>query len=416
MTTSSPFGVPDNPFGNPDAHRSPRAEARRVLAAVPHRAIPVWLAIQELNRLPHQAVMREAAELLARQLRLAYEGGWQPAELVRHLRTRVNTTAGDLTRRVVTADALMRAVPHVDPRWQAQLDELAVNGVPGSHDWLDVWTRSREARRASDLQTVVEVVQQFQLLPRLEVLITPPGLTPRGPVLGAAAGQSADPVLQKVRALLAKAESTEYEAEAMTFTAKAQELMTRHAIDQAVVEGSRPTTGPAVVRLPVDAPYADAKALLLQTIAAETRCRALYLGGDVQLSNVVGFPTDLAAVELLYTSLLVQAQHALAEVTAGVPAGTRRRSTGFKSAFLQGFANRIGDRLAEVNRLAYSDDRAETFLPVLRSRDEQVDAFMGDTFGRTTQSRVRGGYDHDGYHRGGMAGDAARLTDGVIAS
>ena len=43
-------------------------------------------------------------------------------------------------------------------------------------------------------------------------------------------------VLDKVRALLAKAESTTFDAEAEAFTAKAQELMARHRIDRAVFE------------------------------------------------------------------------------------------------------------------------------------------------------------------------------------
>jgi hypothetical protein len=42
-------------------------------------------------------------------------------------------------------------------------------------------------------------------------------------------------VLSKIRALLAKAEATGYAAEAEALTAKAQHLMTRHAIDEALL-------------------------------------------------------------------------------------------------------------------------------------------------------------------------------------
>ena len=44
-------------------------------------------------------------------------------------------------------------------------------------------------------------------------------------------------VLAKVRALLAKAESTTFEAEAEALTAKAHQLMVRHTIDEALVAG-----------------------------------------------------------------------------------------------------------------------------------------------------------------------------------
>ena len=43
-----------------------------------------------------------------------------------------------------------------------------------------------------------------------------------------------DRILDKVRALLAKAESTQYAEEAAAYTAKAQELIATHAIDIAV--------------------------------------------------------------------------------------------------------------------------------------------------------------------------------------
>lgn len=132
---------------------------------------------------------------------------------------------------------------------------------------------------------------------------------------------------------------------------------------------------PHVARLPVDPPYPNAKALLLQTVAEQTRCRTLFIK-NVQMSTVIGYQTDLEAVELLFISLLVQAQQALAEASAGAPPGSRQRSAGFRSAFLQGFTGRIGERLAEVNRLAHADEAAGTFLPVLRSQQECIDEFM----------------------------------------
>ena len=84
-------------------------------------------------------------------------------------------------------------------------------------------------------------------------------------------------VLDKVRALLAKAESTTFDAEAEAFTAKAQELMARHRIDRAVFEarehrhragGTRSVAGSGS-----SDPYADAKAMLLANVADANGCR-----------------------------------------------------------------------------------------------------------------------------------------------
>ena len=53
---------------------------------------------------------------------------------------------------------------------------------------------------------------------------------------------------QQHRALLAKAEATDDPAEAETFTAKAQELMTRHAVDEAVLRSSQQDEIPVATR------------------------------------------------------------------------------------------------------------------------------------------------------------------------
>ena len=100
-------------------------------------------------------------------------------------------------------------------------------------------------------------------------------------------------MLDRVRALLAQAESTTFEAEAETFTAKAQQLMTRHAIDMAMVSaGSRRAERPDTIRIAIDDPYLAAKSLLLQLVAASSRCRAVF-HQRFAMSSVVGFAADL---------------------------------------------------------------------------------------------------------------------------
>ena len=224
-------------------------------------------------------------------------------------------------------------------------------------------------------------------------------------------------MLVRIRALLAKAESTTFEAEAMAFTAKAQELMTRHAIDASLLQnGAGSDEQPVMVRLPVDAPYADVKSLLLQTVAEVGRCRAVFHSG-LAMSTVVGFAADVPAVELLFTSLLLQAQTALADTAARAPAGTRTRSQSYRSAFLLAYTERIGDRLQETNDEVFAEVEAEkggAFLPVLRSRDAAVDDHLAERFGELTTGRVRGGYDAAGWAGGRTAADNARLHAGEL--
>ena len=172
---------------------------------------------------------------------------------------------------------------------------------------------------------------------------------------------------------------------------------------------------PNMIRLPIDAPYANIKALLLQTIAEQSRCRTMLLS-SLDLSTVIGYPSDLQAVEVLFTSLLLQAQHALAEAGAAAPPGSRVRSQAFRPAFLSGFTGRIGARLAEVNAKAFEENKEDAgrFLPVLRAREERIGEFMAEHFEHSINKYVRGGSDPLGYRHGMAAADQATLISGAL--
>ena len=189
--------------------------------------------------------------------------------------------------------------------------------------------------------------------------------------------------LERIRALLAKAESTEFDEEAEALTAKAQELMTRHSIDAALLAahaaGRRAREEPVARRIGVDDPYAQAKAFLLAQIAEAAACRVVW-SKSFGFSTVFGFEGELASVELLYTSLLLQARTAM--VRSG-ELGRRAKSRSFRQSFLVGFASRIGHRLKESADVATSDALQEhggQLLPVLADRSRAVDEVRNGAF------------------------------------
>ena len=97
---------------------------------------------------------------------------------------------------------------------------------------------------------------------------------------------------------------------------------------------------------------------------------------------------------------------------------TRTRSQSYRSAFLVAFAQRIGERLREINDAVLASAEAEhggRFLPVLDSQSDALDAFMAERFGETVSSRVRGGYDAAGWAGGRLAAESARLSSGELA-
>ena len=120
-------------------------------------------------------------------------------------------------------------------------------------------------------------------------------------------------MLERVRALLAKAEATEFPGEAEVFRAKADELMTRHAIDQWMVEQAQDRVGERQepVRRDFDRSWRGSKFRwdlwdIFQAVAEHCRCVVGTRGQTFDLMPVYGLPSDLDYLDMLYTSLTLE--------------------------------------------------------------------------------------------------------------
>lgn len=250
----------------------------------------------------------------------------------------------------------------------------------------------------------------------LALLLSLPPLPRLGPAPARSRRTQNTRVLEKVRGLLAKAESTTFPEEAEALSAKAQELMARHAIDEAMVGSSGGSGAPAGdaptgVRLPVDDPYASAKSILLSEVASANRCRAVW-SKSLGFSTVMGFDADLEFVEVLYTSLLVQATSAMVAAGAHVDRSGRSRTRSFRQAFLLAYAERIGDRLRaaeSASRAAAAEEYGDALLPVLADRTAAVEAASAAAFPHTV-SRSVSISNAAGWAAGSAAADLASLS------
>ena len=374
-----------------------------------------------LDRVPLDVLTAAGERVLLSCLGSVWGGGWQPVEVLRQARLNGSrAVTARLISEAIANDDVRRRAYTLDPRWIAQVDAMALPPADGTPGWVRRWIRAEQLDLVAARDALIDAVAVLYL-PKLEFLIPPPGSK------GAAQANTMrrdpraserNPLLDRIRALLAKAESTDFEEEAMAFTAKAQELITRHAIDAALLAGADGPSveDPSIIRVPLDPPYWDAKGLMLQIVGDHTRCRAVMIGG-LHLSRVVGYPADLAAVEMLFTSLLIQAQTALAQAGRSAPPGTRTRSTSYRSSFLVAYAHRIGDRLAEINAAVateVTEQEGDSFLPVLRAQEDRIDDFVADRFGESVSSAVRGGYDPAAAAHGRQAADAAQLSFGDV--
>lgn len=154
--------------------------------------------------------------------------------------------------------------------------------------------------------------------------------------------------LRKIRGLLAKAESTDSPHEAESFMAHATKLIEMYGIDQAMLERDMVKQGnlkPVQKTIMVEAPYGNAKSLILTAVSNFNNCKAILLEtGKRTVASVVGFESDIEMVELMFTSLLAQCSNAMLKEQ---PVGNTKA---FRQAFVLGFANRVNSRLVEQKR------------------------------------------------------------------
>lgn len=373
--------------------------------------------VDHLAALPRRPIATQVQHLLELQVTHLWTGGWQPLVLDHVVARELGRDELTVLRCVLAAESASYEAlgRQVAPDWMQQLD------VIDSTRW---WDRSRPyllqvpASWRELLHVAARVMNLLGHLPGLPVLTPPPSRWQAG-TRTAAPSNLPSGLLEKVRALLAKAESTTFDAEAEALTAKAQELMTRHRVDRAVLDASatgtaRPADDPAGRRLLIEDPYGEAKSVLLAAICAANGGHCVW-SKDLGFSTVFASPTELDLIEDLFTSLLVQATAALRREGSKVDRFGRSRTTRFRRSFLIAFANRIGHRLQETVDRAVADAEAETgasLVPVLADGAARARRAAEEAFPKRTQT-AGSVSDREGWLAGTLFGDRADLGIGA---
>jgi hypothetical protein len=333
-------------------------------------------------------------------------------DVVEHLRRLVPAAVHELARGAIAASVSRYARASLHPRWWESVvaAEVRPDRLP-SVPTTTAWAASQLVWPDALLEAVLTILRAVGSLFPLPTIVPPPGSdAARHAASAADVTAGLDPkVLARVRALLAKAESTAFPEEAEALSAKAQELMNRYALEQAVVEGeSAQKRAVITVRMWLDAPYVQPKTLLVQAVAKANRCQSVALTGT-DLVSIVGHESDVDVVQILVTSLLVQAGRAMAVEGRATTSGGRSRSRSFRQSFLVAYAGRIGERLrssAEAPGEVVADAR---LLPVLAARASAVDEVVEETFGSLSTKTIAGS-DRAGHAAGRAAADSASLS------
>jgi hypothetical protein len=361
---------------------------------------------------------------LCGELDRVWAHGWQPCDIPRVVGKHLSPRHARLVVDAIAEHAeSYRHRSRTLPPWLDQLDEIGADlRWNPETDYLALAARELHLDHAGMLRTAFELLVTLHHLPSIPVLCPPPSQWDDSTALDAAmawrreVGPGELRHLERIRALLAKAESTEFEGEAESLTAKAQELMTRHSIDAALLAAHasdrRSKVRPGATRIGIDDPYASAKSLLLARIAEAANCSAVW-SKDFGFSTVFGFDAELVSVELLYTSLLLQARTTMAR--AG-DLGQRAKGRAFRQSFLVGFATRIGQRLKESAQSATAEalkDHGSQLLPVLADRTRAAEECRNDAFPGLTQHTLAAN-DRSGWGMGVATADQANIQYGAL--
>jgi len=223
----------------------------------------------------------------------------------------------------------------------------------------------------------------------------------------------------KIAKLLAKAEDagvTPEEAE--VFFSKAQELMTKWSIDEAMIRAAGRGEDPSKVielKIHYSTQWAGPLSELCAYIAQRGACKPLFMkAGNRTTVFIVGLEEDVRRVEQLNSSLQIQALAALtrwwAEHQDEYQFESKGRQWRARREFLHGFGSGVNRKLGEAVEAAEAAARAEetetgpSVALVLRDKGEQIDSFIAAQYGRLRSGRSSS---REGNREANSAGHAA---------
>jgi hypothetical protein len=229
-----------------------------------------------------------------------------------------------------------------------------------------------------------------------------------------------DTYADKIAKLLAKAESTTPQ-EADALIAKAQELMTKYAIDMALVDALRAGKERREEIIEAIVEYAGTYRMatwrLAHTVATANNCRTMLADDTrerVSHLHVIGFESDVERVRMLDASLQIQMARAL---NAWAPENTQyldrnqkfaaRRQ--FMFSFTQGVKEKLSTGSAAGERAAKKEHGSTSVELVLKSRKDSVNDWMDEQYGRSLRAVKRN------YKAGSMSAHSAGLSAGRSA-
>lgn len=224
-------------------------------------------------------------------------------------------------------------------------------------------------------------------------------------------------MLDKIRALLAKAEATNFPEEARAFFEGAQRLMVQHSINEAMLRQATDSGTPIVKCVTLVNPYIRSKGYLLAVVAKANNCSVVapykVRGGDGTAQySLFGFANSIQTVEMLFTSLLVQMTSELLDAELDIPRNVHGKT--WKNNFLLGFASEISKRLQAVKQEVVKETGMGLVLLTEAAKVEAfVESFYNGKLGKSTSTAK---LNASAFNAGRQAGSRASLNQNAVSN
>jgi len=221
-----------------------------------------------------------------------------------------------------------------------------------------------------------------------------------------------DGLISKIEALFKQAANTPYPDEAATFQAKAQELMTKYQIEEAMLNNRVLDDELTTFDVMINNPYLVDKAILLNAVAQNNYCKVVR---HPKFARVYGYSNDIRMVVAMYTALEIDM---INQMWVAFKDKTEYTSTvSWKKSFFGGYANRIHHRLKTAKKEQFDETSKnngnDEFALVLVKKDKSVeDYYNSNTFALRTTTRTL--TSASGYGAGSSAGNRADIGQSRI--
>lgn len=217
--------------------------------------------------------------------------------------------------------------------------------------------------------------------------------------------------ISKIRGLLAKAAATEYSEEAASFLAKAAELMAKHQVDEAILSlTADPKVDPCESRIVDVTAYRSQKDQLAISIGELFNVWVRRTHKSNQY-NLFGHRSDLDLMVSLLTSLEIQLDSEILQITSYDAVSTKRARRSFAAGWIKVVSQRLKAAYETATEESLQDAPVGTGLAII-DRSKKVDAEYREHFGsapgyRTSHRRTNQSYSH--YNAGSSAGRTANI-------